>query len=234
MINAIAIDDEPLALNVIEALCRDIDFINLQKTFTKPNEALKHLRKFPADLLFLDIRMPSMSGISLLKAIQQNTMVIFTTAYSDHAVESYELNAIDYLLKPIDQTRFVQAVTKAKEYFEYIHKSTNTFQKDLFIRADFSLIKVPMAEILYIEGLGDYLKLYIKNRKTVVARMTMKEITDMLPENEFIRVHRSFVLPVSRIQSIRNKIIYIPEKPIPIGNTYFEEISKRFAQLSSH
>lgn len=228
MINAIAIDDEPLAINVIETFCANVDFINLQKTFTKPTEALKHLRKFPADLLFLDINMPAMSGINLLKAVQQNTMVIFTTAYSDYAIESYELNAIDYLLKPINQKRFTQAVNKAQEYFNYIHKTNIESQKDIFIRADFSLIKVPLADILYIEALGDYLKLHIKDRKTVVARMTMKEIADNLPAKDFIRVHRSFILPVNRIQSVRNRIIYIAEKEIPIGNTYMEEFFNVF------
>jgi len=228
MINAVAIDDEPLAINVIETFCADIDFINLQRTFTKPTEALKHLKKFPADLLFLDINMPAMSGINLLKTVQQNPMVIFTTAYSDYAVESYELNAIDYLLKPINHKRFTQAVNKAQDYFNYLHKTNIESQKDIFIRADFSLIKVPLADILYIEGLGDYLKVHIKDRKTVVARMTMKEIADNLPANDFIRVHRSFILPVSRIQSVRNKIIYIAEKEIPIGNTYVEEFFNVF------
>jgi DNA-binding LytR/AlgR family response regulator len=229
MINAIAIDDEPLALNVIETFCAGVDFLNLQKSFTKPGEALKHLRKYPADLVFLDIRMPSMTGISLYKAIKQNTMVIFTTAYSDYAVESYELNAIDYLLKPIMPNRFIQAVNKAYDYYNFIYKIDNTIQKDIYIRADFSLIKVPLADILYIESLGDYLKVFIKDRKTIVARMTMKEVYDNLPTTDFIRVHRSFILPKKRIQSVRNKTIIIPEKEIPLGNTYFDDFYKQFS-----
>ncbi|MBK9636820.1 MAG: response regulator transcription factor [Bacteroidetes bacterium] len=228
MINAIAIDDEPLAINVIETFCKDVKFINLQRSFTKPTEALKYLRKFPVDLIFLDIKMPTMSGLNLLKAVQQNTMVIFTTAFSDYAAESYELNAIDYLLKPINPNRFTQAVNKAQEYFNYIHKTNIESQKDIFIRADFSLIKVPLADILYIESLGDYLKVNIKDRKTVVARMTMKEIAEILPSKDFIRVHRSYILPVSKIQSVRNKIIYTAEKEIPIGNTYAEDILNIF------
>lgn len=117
MINAIAIDDEPLALKVINSHCEKTDFINLQKTFTHPTEALKYLRKYPVDLLFVDIQMPAMNGITLVKAIQQNTMIIFTTAFSEYAVVSYELNAIDYLLKPINFKRFTQAVNKAIEYY---------------------------------------------------------------------------------------------------------------------
>ena len=228
-INAIAIDDEPLALNVIETFCSKTDFICLQKTFTKPTEALKYINKFPIDLLFLDIKMPSMTGISLLKTLKQNTAVIFTTAYSDYAVESYELNAIDYLLKPINQNRFQQAVDKANDYFKYIRTVDSSSRTDIYIRADFSLIKVPLADILYIEGLGDYLKIYIKDRKTIVARMAMKEIMNDLPEKDFIRVHRSFIVPINRIQSVRNKIITLPEKQIPIGNTYVEEFFKRYS-----
>src|SRR6186713_1553043 len=122
MINAIAIDDEPLALTVIQSLCNKSENINLQKTFTQPGEALKHLRKFPVDLIFCDIQMPSMTGINLVKSLQQNTMVIFTTAFSQYAAISFELSAIDYLLKPINQKRFTQAIAKAQEYFDYIHK----------------------------------------------------------------------------------------------------------------
>lgn len=231
MINTIVIDDEPLALNVIETFCKEVDFINLQKTFTKPTEALKYLHKFPVDLLFLDIKMPSISGLNLIKAIKQNTMVIFTTAYNEYAVESYELNAIDYLLKPISKKRFMQAVNKANEYFNYLNKKEHLSDTNIFIRADFSLIQIPLADILYIEGLGDYLKVFIKDRKTVVARMTMKEILEKLPANEFIRVHRSFIIPISHMQSVRNKTIFLSDREIPIGNTYVEDFFKRFPQL---
>src|SRR5215831_3753836 len=157
MINAITIDDEPLAHKVIESFCNQTDFINLQKCFTQPNKALKHLRKFPADLLFVDIHMPGMTGLSLVKVLRQNTMVIFTTAFSEYAAVSYELNAIDYLLKPINLKRFTQAVNKAKEYFNYIQKKDHASDKYIFIRADFRLVKIPLGDIIYIEGSADYL-----------------------------------------------------------------------------
>lgn len=228
MINAIAIDDEPLALHVIETFCAELDFIHLQNTFTKPTEGLKYLRKFPADLIFLDINMPAMSGLELIKGVQQNSMVIFTTAFSEYAAKSYELNAIDYLLKPINQKRFEQAVRKANDYFNYTNKIHTTVQKDLFIRADYSLVRVPLEEILYIEALRDYLKVFVKDRKTLVTRMTMKEITDSLPSTDFIRVHRSYILPKRKIKSIRNKTIDLDGKEIPIGGTYMDEVSKLF------
>jgi DNA-binding LytR/AlgR family response regulator len=230
MINAIAIDDEPLALRVIESHCEKTDFINLQRTFTRPTEALKYLRKYPVDLLFIDIQMPSMNGITLVKAIQQNTMIIFTTAFSEYAVISYELNAIDYLLKPINFKRFTLAVNKAFEYYSYINKQSHSEDKYIFIRADYSFLKIPLADILYIEGLADYLKIYIKDRKTVVARMTRNELLEKLPSKDFIRVHRSYIVPFNRILSVRSNSIILPEKEIPIGKTYTKDFNSRYGQ----
>lgn len=229
MINAIAIDDEPLALTVIESLCKKSESVNLQRTFTQPGEALKHLRKFPVDLIFCDIQMPSMTGINLVRSLQQNTMVIFTTAFSEYAAVSYELNAIDYLLKPINQKRFTQAIAKAQEYFEYINKKDQGTEKNIFIRADFSLVKIPVADILYIEGLADYLRIYIKGRKTIVARMPMKDMMEKLPSADFIRVHRSFILPFSRIEAVRGTTIFIGDQEFPIGRTYVDEFFSRYS-----
>jgi DNA-binding LytR/AlgR family response regulator len=229
MINAIAIDDEPLALTVIQSLCDKNECINLQKTFTQPNEALKHLQKFPADLIFCDIQMPAMTGINLVKSLQQNTMVIFTTAFSEYAAVSYELNAIDYLLKPINQKRFTQAITKAQEYFDHINKKDQSADKNIFIRADFSLVKIPLADILYIEGLADYLKIYIKDRKTIVARMPMKDMMEKLPSADFIRVHRSYILPFNKIEAVRGTTIFIGDKEFPIGRTYTNEFFSRYS-----
>jgi len=230
MITAIAIDDEPLALKVIDSHCEKTDFINLQKTFTHPTEALHYLRKYPVDLLFVDIQMPSMNGISLVKAIRQNTMIIFTTAFSEYAVVSYELNAIDYLLKPINFKRFSQAVNKANEYYNYINKQNQLGDKHIFIRADYSLVKISVADILYVEGLADYLKIFIKDRQTVVARLTMNDMVHKLPVKDFIRVHRSFILPFNRIESVRSNSITIPEKEIPIGKTYIKDFNSRYGQ----
>jgi DNA-binding LytR/AlgR family response regulator len=230
MINAIAIDDEPLAHKVIESFCNQTDFINFQKSFTKPNDALKHLQKFPADLLFVDIHMPGMTGINLVKALQQNAMVIFTTAFSEYAAVSYELNAIDYLLKPINFKRFTQAVNKAKEYFNHIQKKDDNANKYIFIRADLSLVKISLTDIIYIEGLADYLKIHVRDRKTVVARMPMKDILEKLPSNDFVRVHRSFILPFSKIESVRGNSISIGDVQIPIGKTYVEEFFRKYSE----
>ena len=230
MINAIAIDDEPLALKVIQSLCEKSENVNLLKTFTQPNEALKYLRKYPVDLIFCDIQMPSMTGINLVKALDQKTLVIFTTAFSEYAVVSYELNAIDYLLKPINQKRFTQAVIKAQEYLDHINKADQSAEKNIFIRSDFNLVKIPVNDILFIEGLADYLKIYIKDRKTIVARMPMKDMMEKLPSTDFIRVHRSFILPFSRIEAVRGTTIFIGDQEFPIGRTYTEEFFNRYAE----
>jgi DNA-binding LytR/AlgR family response regulator len=213
---------------VIQSLCNKNENIHLQKTFTQPNEALKYLRKFPVDLIFCDIQMPSITGINVAKSLQQNTMVIFTTAFSEYAAVSYELNAIDYLLKPINQKRFTQAITKALEYADYINKKEQSAGKNIFIRADFSLVKIPLADILYIEGLADYLKIYIKGRKTILARMTMKDMIEKLPAADFIRVHRSFILPFSKIEAVRGTTIFIGDAAFPIGRTYTDEFFNRY------
>lgn len=228
MINAIAIDDEPLALKVIQSLCDKCEGVNLQKTFTQPNEALKHLRKFSTDLIFCDIQMPAMTGIHLVKTLEQNTMVIFTTAFSDYAVQSYELNAVDYLLKPINQKRFNQSVAKARDYFDYLHKKDTQAEKSIFLRADFSLVKIPVADILYIEGFADYLKVYIRDRKTITARMPMKDMMEKLPAADFIRVHRSYILPFDSIEAVQGKTIFIGDRAFPIGRTYIDEFFQRY------
>lgn len=173
--------------------------------------------------------MPAMTGINLVRSLQQNTMVIFTTAFSEYAAVSYELNAIDYLLKPINQKRFTQAITKAREYFDYLHKKDQTADKNIFIRADFSLVKIPLADILYIEGLADYLKIHIKDRKPITARMPMKDMMEKLNSSDFIRVHRSFILPFGKIEAVRGTTIFIGDQEFPIGRTYADEFFSRYS-----
>ncbi len=225
---AIAIDDEPLALNVIKSLCDRSEFVDLQKTFTQPTEALRYLNNFPVDLIFCDIQMPSMTGISLVKSLRQNTMIIFTTAFSEYAVTSYELNAVDYLLKPINQKRFNQAITKAAEYFEYLNKNDDVSDKYIFIRSDLSLVRIPLSDILYIEGLADYLKIHVNGRKPIVARMTMKDMMEKLNSQHFIRVHRSYILPFSKIEAVRGTTIFIDNQEFPLGRTFADDFFARY------
>jgi len=220
IIKAIALDDEPPALAILENFCKKVDYIDLQKTFTKADEALKYLRKYPVDFLFLDINMPSISGIDFVKKLPHKIMVIFTTAYSEYAIEGFTLSAMDYLLKPISQDRFLQAMEKVKTQYELHNQNQKIEQQFLFIRADYSLMKIPLIDIQFIEGLDDYLKIHIENQKTVVARMTMKSILEKIPASEFMRVHRSFIVRISKIDKIRNKIIHIKDEEIPISASY--------------
>ncbi|MGQ7946048.1 LytR/AlgR family response regulator transcription factor [Flavobacterium sp. WC2509] len=218
MIKAIALDDEPPALDILQSFCEKINTIDLQKTFTKSEDAFKYLKKYPVDLLFLDINMPAISGIDFYKKLPHKTMVIFTTAYSEYAVEGFTLSATDYLLKPISLARFEQAVEKA--YTQWKTQNQNPEQQYLFIRADYSLIKILLSDILFIEGLDDYLKIHIQNQKTIVARMTLKAILEKLPEIDFVRVHRSFIVSISKIEKVRNKMIHINNEEIPISASY--------------
>ena len=230
MIKAIAIDDEPPALDVIENFCGKIDFIDLQKTFTKPTEALKYLRKFPVDLLFLDIQMPSLTGIEFYKAVQQDTKVIFTTAHSQYAVEGFNLQAVDFLLKPYTFERFSQAVNRANDTIGQSGQGDSASEQFLFVRADYSLVKINIADILYIEGLDDYLKIHILNQKTIVTRMTMKAVLKKLQPKDFVRIHRSFIVPFKRVESVKNKVVLLEGKELPVGNSYEEEFFKLFKQ----
>lgn len=229
MILAIALDDEPPALKVVENFCGRVDFIDLVKTYTNPVEALKYINKFPVDLLFLDIRMPSVSGIQFHKQVPKDMMVIFTTAYSEYAVEGFNLNAVDYLLKPFTFDRFMQAVNKAHDFYKFYHQYESAIQQYLFIRADYSLVKVMLEDILYIEGLDDYLKIHLISRKPLVARMTMKTMLEKLPAKDFVRVHRSFILPVKRIERLRNKSLFVAGREIPVGSSYEADVNRKFS-----
>jgi DNA-binding LytR/AlgR family response regulator len=228
MIKAIAIDDEPPALEIVETFCSRIDFVQLDRSFTKTSDALKHLSRFPIDLIFLDINMPSLNGLQFYEKVPQNIMVIFTTAYSEYAVQGFNVGAIDYLLKPFTFERFYQAIVRAQEYYQHIHQGDASPQSAIYLRADYSLIKVELAEILYVEGLQDYLKIHLQNQKPLIVRMTMKAMQDKLPAKDFIRVHRSFIIPVNRIDNVRNKTVDLQGVKIPIGPKYEEDFFKQF------
>jgi len=228
MIIAIALDDELPALKVIENFCGKTSLIRLDKTFIRPGEALQYIQQHPIDLLFLDINMPSLTGIEFYKSLQTDVMVIFTTAYSEYAVEGFSLNAVDYLLKPFTFDRFQQAVNKATEYFEYRQQKDTIPSGYLFLRADYSLVKIEIAGIRFIEGMDDYLKIHLQDKSPVLVRMTMKAILAQLPVRQFIRVHRSYIIALNRIINIRNKTIYLEEKEIPVGVSYEKEFFNQF------
>jgi DNA-binding LytR/AlgR family response regulator len=229
MINCIAIDDEPLALEIIGAFCLKAPFLNLQKTFTDTKEAARFMRKFPVDLLFLDIQMPDRTGIEFYRQEAQGKMVIFTTAFSDYAVEGFNLNALDYLLKPIEQDRFMQAVNKANDYLNYLNSAGNKENEFLFVRSEYSLVKIPFCDIDYIETLDDYIKIHTRGKKPLLTKMNLKNVMAKLNPNKFVRVHRSYVVPFDKILSVRGKLIKLADIEIPIGVKFEEEFFKKYS-----
>jgi DNA-binding LytR/AlgR family response regulator len=223
MIQAIAIDDELPALKVIENFCARVDFIRLQKSFNQPDKAVQYIHQSPVDLLFLDINMPSVTGTELYKSIQSKALVIFTTAHSEYAVEGFNLNALDYLLKPFTFERFLQAVEKAQTLLQ-------PELPPLIFRVDYGLTKVNIPDIVLIEGLDDYLKIHLYQQPPLVVRMTMKAIMEKLPAKTFMRVHRSFIVPLKRIEQVRNKVILIAGMDVPIGTSYEAAFFENFRQ----
>lgn len=228
MMKAIALDDEPLALTVIDSFCEQSDKVQLVKSFLKPNDALRYIENFPVDLIFLDIQMPSVSGIDFFRDLKRDIMVIFTTAHSEYAIEGFNLNAVDYLLKPFTIERFNQAVLKAHEFYNYTNNASNTKQPYIYIRADYSLLKIDLQDIIYIEGLNDYLRIHLRNQKPVVARMTLKALYEKLPANDFLRVHRSYIVSMLSILKISGKIMHIKVNDhvvqLQIGKSYEDEV----------
>lgn len=221
MIKAIAIDDEPLALKILAHHCEKIEEITLEKTFTNLSEAKTYLDENQIDLLFLDIEMPQQNGIDFYKFLEKKIMVVFTTAYDQYALEGFNVSAIDYIMKPISFDRFKEAIEKVIK----IKKLIKNKEEDpyIMIRADYKLNKIYLKDIKYIEGLDDYIQIYIDDQPKIVARMSMKAILENLPAKDFIRVHRSFIIPVKRIKNIQNKQIEIDSIVIPIGETYKNE-----------
>lgn len=228
MINAIALDDEPLALEIIKNFCNRTNDVTLLRTFTKAQLAHEYLKDNPIDLIFLDINMPGVSGIEFYKSISPEIMAIFTTGYSEYAVEGFNLNAVDYLLKPFEFERFLKAVEKAKEYHNFLHNKNPGAQQYLFVKVDYSITKIPLDDILYIEGQDNYLKIYLTNGKYLLVRMSMKTICQQLPENDFLRIHRSYIVPFRKVDFVRNKIAHIGKLEIPISAQYQDEVMARF------
>lgn len=224
MIKAIAIDDEPLALEVIKNFSGRYAGLSLLHTFTRPLEGLAYLSGGEANLVFLDIQMPSMTGTQLARQLRPGVMVIFTTAFENFAVEGFNLNAVDYLLKPFSYERFGQAMEKAKKA-EAAEHSTDPF---ITVRADYSLMRVSLEKIHYIEGLDDYLKIHLTDAKTIVARLTMKGILDQLPAGQFIRIHRSFIVPHKKVSSLKRRSLFLGPLELPIGSSYEKSVQHVF------
>ena len=234
MITVIAIDDQKPALKIIEHFCSKIDIMHLKKTFDNAEDALRYLNNFPVDLILVDVNMPRLNGLDFARKLTQNQMVIFITADKQFAAEAFELNAVDYLVKPFDFARFEKAIHKAMTLFHLKNQDVKPENKFLFVRADYKFNKVAFEDILCIEGLGDFMKIFVRNQKTIVARIRMKEMEERLPATDFIRVHRSFILPIKEIKSVKNKFVQIEGRQIPIGGNYDVAFMKRILEPESN
>ena len=226
MLKAIAIDDEPIALEVIKSLAAHVGFIQLEACFTNSFKAMEHMQQHQTDLIFLDIKMPNISGIDFLKSIPNPPMVIFTTAYSEHAVQSFEVDAIDYLLKPFSLPRFLKACNKAHEHHELrANKDLSTAGRSIFIKSGYEQVRVELADILYAESVGNYVQFNLADR-TVVSRLTMTEAADLLPEKDFIRIHRSVIVAAKHITKTDKRTVWIGKTELPVGAAYQDDLER--------
>jgi hypothetical protein len=220
----VIIDDEPLPVELLSAYAARIQELNVLARFNDSVLAADFIRNNVVDLLFLDIQMPHLNGIELLKSLPVKPMVIFTTAFPEFAVDGFELNAVDYLLKPFDFERFRKAVEKASEFNAYnLQPKGMPKEAFIFVKSEYKAVKINLSDILYIEGMDSYVKIYAGG-KPVLSLMSMKAMLEMLPAEDFLRVHRSFIIPISKVNSIRNKVIKVGDKEIPIGGTYEEKV----------
>lgn len=225
MIKAIAIDDEPIALDIIKRFAERIPYLNLEKQFLNGLEAKEYLKDNEVQLLFLDVRMPDINGIDLFKDLDEKPLVIFSTAYSEYALSGFELDALDYLLKPYTFERFEKAVLKAKELLEL--KGIIDNNPTLFVKDGYQMIKVDLKEVLALQALGNYIRFIFQGRE-VLARMTIKEFLSEWADHTFLQVHRSYIINTNRINKIDRHSIWVEDMEIPIGGSYLEEVKERF------
>lgn len=223
----IIIDDEPLARDIVETYVKQTPFLQLVASCKNAFEANEHLQKETIDLLFIDIEMPQINGITFVKNLNQPPLVIFTTAYSEYAIDGFDLQAVDYLLKPISPDRFLKAANKAHELFTLYSNTQAAPQANyIMVKSEYQSVKINFADILYIEGLKDYIKINTTNGM-IITLMNMKKINEKLPQESFIRVHKSYIVAIDAIETIDRQRIIIGKNYIPIGNTYKKEFEAR-------
>lgn len=224
MIRCLIVDDEPLVREILGQYVSQSDELQLVGTCKNANEVVELLQKESVDVLFLDIQMPGISGMALMKSLENPPLVVFTTAYDQYAVEGYEVSAVDYLLKPISPDRFKKAVEKVREMIQY-KKSSSRDLNYMFIRADYQDIKVMFDDILYVEGLKDYVKVVTKEKR-IITLTNIKGMLEKLPQDRFIRVHKSYIVAKDKVQTVKGTILTIDDKEIPIGLTFKDNFMK--------
>jgi two-component system LytT family response regulator len=224
-LKCIAVDDEPLALELVKHYVSRIPGVEMIQAFEDAISASEFLRRHEADILFIDINMPDINGIDLVRSLEKRPAVIFTTAHKKFAVEGFELDAVDYLLKPISFDRFSRSVTKAIDYIHYKNKTTGERTDSLFVYSEYRLVKIPFPDILYIESLEDYIKIHLVSGKPVLTLMPLKKVLEKLPGEQFQRIHRSYIVAADKVQSIQNrKVMLSSGAELPVSDTYSQFI----------
>lgn len=228
-ISCAVVDDEPLAVKLIESFIARTPFLKLEASFTDSVEAMTELKKHPVDLLFLDIQMPDMDGMELSHIIPESTRIIFTTAFKEYAFDSYDVAALDFLLKPIRYDKFLRASEKAKEWFALKNTKTEQFSEvaatDMFLRVDGELKRIDISKILFVEGLKDYVRFHFADApRSLITHLTMKSVEETLPSEKFMRISRSYIVALDHIRSVdRNMCVYIGNTVIKVTDMYRAE-----------
>ncbi|WP_206542249.1 LytR/AlgR family response regulator transcription factor [Lacinutrix himadriensis] len=224
-ITCVIVDDEPMALNLVESYVAKTPFLELKQKCSSAIEALEFIKNKPVDLLFLDIQMPDLTGLEFSKMLPKETRVIFTTAFDQYALEGFKVEALDYLLKPFDYAEFLAAANKANSWFSLVkgkqQKMVSEEKEFLFVKSEYKQLRIKLADVLYFEGLKDYIKIWLKdNPKPILTLMSLKSLEEELPETQFMRVHRSFIVSLKNIDVIERSQIIINDQRITVSEQY--------------
>ena len=224
-ITCVIVDDEPMALNLVESYVEKTPFLMLKKKCNSAIEAMEFIKTEPVDLLFLDIQMPDLSGIAFSKMLPKETRVIFTTAFDQYALEGFKVEALDYLLKPFDYAEFLAAANKARTWFELLKGNKQNIVSEekefLFVKSEYKQLRIKLEDVLYFEGLKDYIKIWLKdNPKAILTLMSLKSLEEELPDTKFMRVHRSFIVSLKNIEVIERSQIIINNQRITVSEQY--------------
>ena len=219
---AIAVDDEPIALEIIRSHASKVPFLELKAEFTDAFKALEYLQKEPVDLIFLDIKMPDISGIEFFNSLPKKPLLIFTTAYTEHAVTSFEMDAVDYLLKPFSLARFIKGCNKAFELYNFRNTSETT--DHLYVKTGYEQLKVLYEDILYLEAAGNYVTFVLKD-KNILSRSTFIEAASLLPSDKFVRVHRSYLVAINKIDKVERHQVTVRNLKIPVSEAYSQNLA---------
>ena len=226
-LKCVAIDDEPLATALISTYISRFPDLELIQTFEDAVSGAEYLQKIHVDLLFLDINMPDISGIDLARALDKKPMIIFTTAYKQFAYEGFELEAIDYLLKPIDFDRFSKSIHKAIDYHNYKNNEVpSTEDASIYVHSEYRMIKIVLKNIEYLESMEDYVKIHLDNSSPVLTLMPLKKMLEKLPASDFKRIHRSFIVPVKKVRSVQNRKVKLSVIELPISGSYADQVKE--------